>query len=136
MPGHLAAALAGPLQQTVICAEGHARTVWLDADGNEHPAPQDCRDCPVCHSPLLVSGSEPVLPGRPVRWTRPAVTADAAQVRGAIRPLLVLTRGPPSFSSVWTHAVPSPAGDSLWSDAGDPRQPKRRAQAIAMDARA
>ena len=38
MPGHLAAALAGPLQQTVICAEGHARTVWLDADGNEHPA--------------------------------------------------------------------------------------------------
>lgn len=136
MPAHLAAAASGPLQEVVICAEGHARTVWLDAQGNEHPAPQECRDCPVCHPPLLASGGDSVLPVRTMPWVRPAVAPGAAQVRGAVRPVLVLTRGPPSFPSAWTHAVPSPAGDSLWSDAGDPRQPMRRVQAIAMDARA
>ncbi|KRW96114.1 hypothetical protein [Paracoccus sp. MKU1] len=136
MPAHLAAAASGPLQEVVICAEGHASTVWLDAEGNEHPAPQECRDCPLCHTPALTAGPEPCLAVSPGQWLRPAAPLAAAQVRGAGRPVLVLTRGPPSFLSAWTHAVPSPAGDCHSPDAAGPRQPMRGIRAIAMDARA
>jgi len=136
MPAHLAAALTGPLQQVVLCAEGHARTVWLDAEGNEHPAPQECRDCPVCHPPMLAAGPEPCLPAGPGQWLRQAGPLPGAQVRGAGRPLMVLARGPPSFLSARTVTVLSPAGESLRPVAAEPRLTKRGARAIAMDARA
>ena len=136
MPAHIAAAMSGPLQEVAICAEGHAATIWLDAEGNEHPAPQECRDCPVCHPPALTADPQPQLPAAPGRWLPQATRLAAAQVRGAGRPLLVQVRGPPSFSSAWTHAVPSPAGDRPSPDAVDPRQPMRGIRAIARDARA
>lgn len=136
MPGHLAAALAGPLEQVVICAQGQASTVWLDAEGNEHPAPQDCRDCPICHPPALTDNPPPDLPAAVKQWQRSDVILAAPQRFGTDRPVPVLPRGPPSPSHAWTVLVPSPAGDSPWPEAECPRRPKRGVQAIAMDARA
>lgn len=48
---------SGPLMAVEICHDAQVTTVWLDADGKEHPAPQDCRDCCLCALPVPVLSS-------------------------------------------------------------------------------
>lgn len=48
---------SGPLMAVEICHDAQVAVIWLDAEGNEHPAPKDCRDCCLCAAPV------PVLPG-------------------------------------------------------------------------
>lgn len=56
------------LTEMVICSEGEAKSVYLDADGIEHPAPHDCRVCPACNLPCVAStGKSPALPA-PAAW--------------------------------------------------------------------
>lgn len=134
MPGHLAAALAGPLEQVVICAGGHARTVWLDAEGNERPAPQDCNDCRLCNLPLASADPQPrPLPGIVVRaYARAGILPAAPQVHGAIRPPLVLTRGPPVFPDARTVAA-LPEGNGQMQRAPRPGWPMRGVRANFLD---
>lgn len=100
----------GALMPLVICADGPPRTVWIDAAGEEQPAPDRCCDCPDCALPnLLATGSS--LPARvpgshfaqePALWT--------AQ-RGDLRPVSpVRTRGPPIFTTARTAMVLPPQG--------------------------
>lgn len=89
---------SGPLMAVEICHDDSATIIWLDAGGNEHPAPQDCRDCCPCALP------PPALPPAaalaPLHATLtaathpnrgPGMTARDRQVPSA--------RGPPPFQS-------------------------------------
>lgn len=54
--------VTGPLSQMVICGEGGARTIWLDASGTPVDAPRKCCQCLKC---LEISGSLPSASGSP-----------------------------------------------------------------------
>lgn len=82
----------GALTAVEICGEGVARTIYIDAAGNEQPAPHDCSDCPECALPMVMdfqkgaSLSRPSAPSRlhPVLPTRQIGTVrarDTAQPR-------------------------------------------------------
>ncbi len=136
MPAQLAGVLTGPLHEVAICAEGHARTIWLDAEGNEHSAPQECRDCPLCHMPELAANPELRLPAGSDQWWRHNGQLLAAQVPIVGCAISVWARGPPFSFSAWTVAVPSPSGDCLGLGAANPRQPMHGVWATARDTRA
>lgn len=93
-PAAMAPAVSGPLTAMVICGDGGARTVFLDAQGN--PAePGSCCDCLKC---LTFSADLPIVPpaGMSLRRIMAAGTAPDAAPPLAVAPCLhPLPRGPP-----------------------------------------
>lgn len=113
-----AQAMRGPasLISMVICSEGDTRTIWLDAAGEEQPAPDQCCGCPDCALPnLLAAGTS--LPARlPGSHFAQEPARQAAQ-RGDLRPVSpVRTRGPPIFTTARTVMVLSPQGGMFRPD--------------------
>ncbi|MDF3608178.1 hypothetical protein PE067_19755 [Paracoccus sp. DMF-8] len=100
MAGQMRAAMpfSGPLTAVVICHEQQVTTIWVDADGNEHPPAGDCRDCTLCAMPApVLAGSAEVVAPRPIH------RADAP------RPRHDLTAGGPDRRTPPTRAPPSPS---------------------------
>lgn len=68
MAGQVQAAMpfSGPLMAVEICHDQQVSTIWLDADGKEHPAPRECRDCALCAlpAPVLPGAAKVAAPGR------------------------------------------------------------------------
>lgn len=87
----------GPLMAVVICHDDQTLTVWLDDDGNEHPAPHDCRDCELC------SVNPPVLPvfiwGLPAQTYAQHMAAVSRHKHAGLLPdyLIPPLRGPPTL---------------------------------------
>ena len=87
---------AGPLMAVEICHDDQTLTIWLDADGNEHPVPHDCGDCSFCgiNAPVL-----PVfLAVLASQTTAQRMTAVSHPESGVPRPdyLTPPLRGPPT----------------------------------------
>lgn len=87
----------GSLMAVVICHDNQALTIWLDEDGNEHPAPHDCRDCEVCNvnPPVL-----PVFTSEPQTQTHvQRMAAVSVNTPGGVLPdyLIPPLRGPPTL---------------------------------------
>lgn len=90
--------VTGPLTALVICSEGHEKTVWLDAAGEEHPAPHDCCDCTACHAATADALPQVQSLFLPVVWQRGAAPA-AVETTLPLHPKgLPLSRGPPLFN--------------------------------------
>lgn len=93
--------LAGPATQslfeTVICAGGENKTVYLDAEGNpvEPPSSSTSHDCNSClhHcGAALASSFAFAAPG----WVLPAIAAPAARVLATLVATNVHPRAPPA----------------------------------------
>jgi hypothetical protein len=93
--------IAGPATQglfeTVICAGGENKTIYLDAEGNPvEPASSgrshDCNSCLHHCGAALVSSFAFAVSG----WTLPALAAPAARVAAAILTTKVQPRAPPA----------------------------------------
>lgn len=85
------------LMAVEICHGETVTTLWLDAEGNEHPAPQDCRDCCLCALPILPeSTADAGQPGIPatVRMHANHAPALTAPESGP-----AFTHGPPPLQS-------------------------------------
>lgn len=87
---------SGPLMAVEICHDDQTLTIWLDAEGNEHPAPHDCQECGFC------GFTAPVLPafiaGLPLLTPAHRMAAVPRNSFGALRPdyLTPPLRGPPT----------------------------------------
>ena len=98
MAGQARAAMpfSGPLTAVEICHDAQVAVIWLDAEGTEHPAPQDCRDCCLCAAPV------PVLPGA-------APGAAPHEIHATAAPRLQHGKGPAERD----HQIPSARGPPL-----------------------
>lgn len=77
------------LMAVEICHEETVTTVWLDAQGNEHPAPQDCRDCGL--------RAPPILPEPTADAGQPCIPA-AVRMRANHAPALTAPESGPAFA--------------------------------------
>jgi hypothetical protein len=87
----------GPVSAMVICGEGGARTVYVDARGHPSERAPACQHCPDC---TAAAGFAPAAPDRAHRSlrlaarVRPVFARPAGPRRGRWR--RPLTRGPPA----------------------------------------
>lgn len=100
MAGQLRAGMLfnGPLMAVEICHEQQVVTIWVDAEGNEHPASDACRDCALCAMPApVLSGETGVAAPQPIhRANAPRLHHDLTNDRPQRR--TPPTRAPPSPS--------------------------------------
>ncbi len=93
--------IAGPATQglfeTVICAGGENKTVYMDAEGNPvEPAPagtsHDCNSCLHHCGAMIASTFAYAAPG----WALPAIAAPVARIIAAIAAMHIQPRAPPT----------------------------------------
>ena len=93
--------LAGPATQslfeTVICAGGENKTIYLDAEGNPvEPAPvgtsHDCNSCLHHCGAILASAVALATPG----WSLPALAAPVMRIFAGLVATNIQPRAPPA----------------------------------------
>jgi len=93
------------LTEMVICSEGEARSVYLDAEGNERPAPHDCRNCPACNLPTMPGGGEIPALATEIAWFSATYATYSPSARLSPRRVTMQARAPPTMTSLNDHPI-------------------------------
>lgn len=88
-----------PLMAMEICSEGEAKTVWLDAEGNDHPAPHDCRSCAACNLHGVADTDQAPVAAKPAIWHFAAHLTRSADVEPIRYRASPQSRAPPPAPS-------------------------------------